>query len=116
MAIFTVVFRPVITDARTSQELVAGMEGTLLFLFALARIRWIIAAVRGAVRQPYVIMAMIHTGLFILGFSSFSNFGLLVRQRSSMLPFFLVLLCIPPKRKPSSEAEPASTRVEPLRV
>jgi hypothetical protein len=37
-------------------------------------------------------MAMIHSGLFILALSSFSNFGLLVRQRASLLPFFLIYL------------------------
>lgn len=105
MAVFTVVFRPIITDARTSQELVAGLEGTFLLLFALARIRWVIAAVRSVVKQPYVLMAMIHSGLFVLAFSSVSNFGILVRQRSSLLPFALIFLCIPPKRRSTSDEE-----------
>jgi hypothetical protein len=104
-AIFTVVFRPIITDAETSQELVAGLEGTMLLLFALARIRWIIAALRSAIRQPYVVMAMIHSGLFVLAFSSVANFGILVRQRSSLLPFALIFLCIPPKKKPADQSE-----------
>jgi hypothetical protein len=105
-AIFTVVFRPIITDANTSQELIAGVEGTMLLLFALARIRWIIAAIRSAMRQPYVVMAMVHSGLFVLAFSSVANFGILVRQRSSLLPFALIFLCIPPREKPlSSDTE-----------
>jgi hypothetical protein len=106
-AIFTVVFRPIITDANTTQELLAGVEGTMLLLFALARIRWIIAALRSAIRQPYVVMAMIHSGLFVLAFSSVANFGILVRQRSSLLPFALIFLCIPPKKPLRSDTETA---------
>lgn len=101
-AIFAVVFRPVITDAQSNQELLAGIEGTFLLLFTLARFRWVIAALRSAIRRPYVILAIIHSGLFVLAFSSFSNFGLLVRQRASLLPFFLVFLSIPPRKRGSS--------------
>jgi hypothetical protein len=115
MAIFTVVFRPVITDARTSQELVAGLEGTFLFLLALFRLRWIVAALRSMIRQPYVVLAMIHSGLFILAFSSIANFGLLVRQRSSLLPFALIFLCIPPKSDDSKGTEQSGIPIEALR-
>ncbi len=98
-AVFTVVFRPVLTDAEKSQEYIAGLEGTLLLLFVLARTRWIIAALRSVRRQPFVALAVVYTGLFVLGFSSIANFGILVRQRSSMLPLLLVVLCIPPRKK-----------------
>jgi hypothetical protein len=33
--------------------------------------------------------------LFIYGFSSFANFGILTRQRVQVLPFVVVLLCLP---------------------
>jgi hypothetical protein len=45
-----------------------------------------------------VVLAIVFTGLFVVAFSSFSNFGLLIRERASLLPFFLVLLSIPPER------------------
>jgi hypothetical protein len=98
-AILTVLFRPILPDATNFQEGLAAVEGTLLLLFALARIRWIIAAARSVLRQQFIVLAAVHTGLFVLAFSSFSNFGLLMRERSSVLPFFLVLLCVPAKRK-----------------
>jgi hypothetical protein len=98
LAIFTVVFRPVLPDATNFQESLAAIEGTLLALLTLARIRWIIAALRSVRRQPYVVLAIVFTGLFVVAFSSFSNFGLLIRERASLLPFFLVLLSIPPER------------------
>ena len=58
-----------------------------------------IAALKSMRRQPYIAMALLFTGLFVIAFSSIANFGILVRQRSSVLPFFLVLLSVPPKRK-----------------
>jgi hypothetical protein len=104
-AIVTVVFRPILTDAETSQEFIAGLEGTLMLLFVIARSRWIIAALRSVRRQPFVVLAIVYTGLFVLGFSSIANFGILVRQRSSMLPLLLVVLCIPPRKKLLEESE-----------
>jgi hypothetical protein len=43
-------------------------------------------------RQPYVLYCLIFTMAFIVAFSSFNNFGILVRQRAQLFPFFLVLL------------------------
>lgn len=97
-AVITVLFRPILLDATNFQEGLAAVEGTLLLLITLARFRWIIAALRSVRRQPFIVLAMIHTGLFILAFSSFANYGLLMRERSSVLPFFLILLSIPPKK------------------
>ena len=50
---------------------------------------------------------LINAGIFILAFSSFANLGLLVRERVQLLPFFLILICIPPPvsqpvKKPAS--------------
>lgn len=105
-AVLTVVYRPILPDATNFQEGLAAIEGTVMLLFTLARIPWIIAALRSFRRQPYVVLALVHTLLFVAGFSSFANFGLLVRQRSSLLPFFLVLLCVPPKRKMLDQEDP----------
>ena len=46
-------------------------------------------------RQPYVAYCVGLIVAFIYAFSSFSNFGILARQRCQMLPFFLALLCLP---------------------
>lgn len=105
-AAVTVLFRPILPDAENFQSGLAATEGTLMLLFTLARIRWIIAALRTFRRQPFVVLALAHSLLFIAAFSSMANFGLLVRQRSSLLPFFLVLLSIPPKRKFLETGEP----------
>ena len=110
LAFVTVLFRPILVDARSFQSAIAAAEGTFLLALTLIRIRWIIAALKSMRRQPYIGVALVFTGLFVVAFSSIANFGLLVRQRSSVLPFFLVLLSVPPKRMLlSREVEVAAT-------
>jgi hypothetical protein len=48
-------------------------------------------------RQPYISFAV--TVLFAggLAYSSFGNLGILARQKSLLLPFMLLLPCIPEK-------------------
>jgi hypothetical protein len=111
-AVITVLFRPLPQDAHNFQGILAALEGTFLLSLTVLRIRWIFAAVRSVRRQPYVALAIVFTGLFVIAFSSFSNFGLLVRERSSVLPFFLVLLSVPPKRMFLSREEEAEPEVE----
>ncbi|GIU85988.1 MAG: hypothetical protein KatS3mg009_0503 [Acidimicrobiia bacterium] len=45
---------------------------------------------------PFLLYCWALTGLYAIAFSSFSNMGLLVRQRSLVLPCFFVLLCVEP--------------------
>lgn len=94
-AAVTVMFRPLIPEAKNAQGLIAATEGTLLLAWSLWRWRWIVQSVRSVRRQPYVATAITFVAVFIFGFSSFANFGLLVRQRSQVLPFFLVILAVP---------------------
>jgi len=52
VAFLTVLFRPLIVDARSFQGAIAGAEGTFLLLLALLRWRWLVAAVKSVRRQP----------------------------------------------------------------
>jgi hypothetical protein len=97
-AFVTVLFRPLPHEAHNAQALIASVETFLLFIFCILRWRWIWAALTSFRRRPYVAMALAYTGVFILGFSSFANLGLLARQRVQLLPLFLVLLCVPSSR------------------
>jgi hypothetical protein len=98
-AVLTVLFRPHPLEAHNTQAFLASMEGMFLLLFTLVRIPWGLAALRKIRRRPYVALSLVYTVIFIVAFSSLSNFGLLVRQRVQVLPFYLALLCIPPARK-----------------
>src|SRR5207244_2142554 len=104
-SVLSVLFRPTLAEARNFQSTLAALEGTFLLVLLLLRIRWVIAALRSVRRQAYVALAFAFTGLFVVAFSSIANFGILVRQRASVLPFFLVLLSIPPKRRLFSDPE-----------
>jgi hypothetical protein len=113
-AVITVLFRPLPYEAHNTQALIASVETFLLLMFCLVRWRWIWAAVRNFRRRPYVAMALAYTGAFILGFSSFANLGLLARQRVQLLPFLLVLLCVPSRRRsvPGSQRGRAQARLD----
>jgi hypothetical protein len=95
-AVVTVLYRPFPWDARSKTVLVASAEGLLLLGITLASWRRLKRLPDALWRNPYVLFSFLYTALFILAFSSFSNFGILARERVQMLPLFLVLLAIPP--------------------
>jgi hypothetical protein len=105
IAVVTVLFRPFLFEAHNFQVLVSGLESGFLLLLSVWRIRWVYAAVRSIRRQPYVALALVFTLLFIVAFSSFANFGTLVRQRSQLYPLFLVLLAVPSLRSKPRDHE-----------
>jgi hypothetical protein len=96
VAVVTVLFRPFFFETHNLQSFLAAMEGTVLLVLCLLRVRWIWAAVRSLRRRPYVAFCFVYSGLFVVAYSSFANFGLLARQRVQLYPLFLVLLSIPP--------------------
>jgi hypothetical protein len=114
MASVTVLFRPFLFEAQNTQSRIAALESTVLIVLILLRFRWVIAALKSWRRQPYVLFCLAYVVLFIIAFSSFSNFGILARERTQLYPLFLVLISIPPaviERKgsePAREALPAA--------
>ena len=96
MAGVTVLFRPFPWEATNAQMFLQSLEGIFLLVLvvnAWPRIRRVPRLLRGS---PYVTFVVVYVGGFILAFSGFGNFGILARQRVLMLPFFLVLLALPP--------------------
>ncbi len=97
-ALVGVLFRPFPWEAKNPLSLIASLEGlTVLGLF-VAGWRRMVGGLRSILRTPYVVLCCAYTVLFVYGFSSFSNFGILTRQRVQVLPFVLVLVCLPPYR------------------
>jgi hypothetical protein len=48
---------------------------------------------------------------FVFAFSTIANFGILARERTQLLPFFMVLLAIPvPRRAPGPPPVPVDNR------
>jgi hypothetical protein len=102
-AILTVVFRPLIFDANSPQTLAAGIEGTFLLILTFLRLGSILEALKSVRRQPYVAFAIAFAGLFVIAFSAIGNFGILARERVQLLPFYLILLSMPPKERESAK-------------
>lgn len=98
-AVLTVMFRPLVTEVNSVQGMVAAAEGLFLFGLCVLRGRWIWQGLLSLRKRPYVAFALSYTAMFIFAFSSFANFGLLARQRVQLIPIFLVLLSIPPRKR-----------------
>lgn len=104
-ATVTVLFRPLPIEANNLQALAATVESTFILGFFLVRWRWFVAGIKAMRRHPYVLFAVIYTGLFIVAFSGIANFGLLVRQRAQLLPILLVLVCVIRPQRPSDSGK-----------
>lgn len=99
IAVITVLYRPLIIEAHNTQALVTGAETAFLLALSIVRLRWAFGTLRLLRERPYVALCAAHSLLMILVLSNAANFGLLARHRVQLLPFFLVLLCIPPRSR-----------------
>ncbi|HEX5511715.1 MAG TPA: hypothetical protein VFX41_08365 [Actinomycetales bacterium] len=112
MALLTVLFRPVPFEAHNAQALLASVEGLLLLWLTWHYRGSLVTSLRSVRDHPFVTMCLAYTVLFSLAFSSFSNFGILTRQRAQVLLAFLVLLCLTPatrrrRNQPDPDEVPA---------
>jgi hypothetical protein len=94
-AVLTVPFRPFPHEASNFQARLASAEGLVLLLLIVLSARRLARLPSAVFRTPYFAFCAVYTAGFVIAFSNFSNFGLLSRQRSQLLPFLLVLLVIP---------------------
>ncbi len=93
-ATLTVLFRPLPYEARNVQMFVTSLEGLFLLGLLLAswrRLRTIPSLLRD---HPYLTFSLTYLVLFVYAFSGFSNFGILARERSLIIPFLAVLLSL----------------------
>jgi hypothetical protein len=94
-AAITILFRPFLFEAHNAQAAITAVESTILLWLAVARSRLIVRAVRSFRRLPYVTFVTVYCVLFVVAFASIANFGIIARERTQLLPFFLVLLAVP---------------------
>jgi hypothetical protein len=91
-AVSTVLFRPFIWESRTFFQVAAALEG--MFLFVIFGHRIVPVLLRR--RSPRLAMLVVSSGAFVVLLSSaiitYGNFGLIVRQKMQILPFFLLLV------------------------
>lgn len=99
VALVSVLFRPFPWEAENPLSLIASVEGLMLLALLVHARHRLVGAVRSLLRTPYVVLVFCYSLLFVYGFSSFANFGVLTRQRVQLLPFLLVLLALPAFRR-----------------
>ena len=87
-----VMFRPFPTEAGTIQVLATSIEGMLMFGLLLWRFIPMVRYGRHIRHTPYILFALVFTIGFVIAFSAFNNFGLLARQRSQVIPYFVAVL------------------------
>jgi hypothetical protein len=95
----TVLFRPFPWEAHSSQQIAASLEGVFLMSVLLRSVPRFRGLLRRLRETPYVAYALAYSLVFMPFFSSFANFGLLVRERDQLYPLLFVLLALPMLRK-----------------
>ena len=102
VALVTVNFRPFPWEAGGALPAVAALEGVLLIAVVVLRRSQIWQGLRTWRTNGMVITALLTWLSFSVILASLPNFGLLARQRTQVLPFLFMLLCM--VRRPSRRA------------
>ncbi len=93
--LYVILFDPLPFNFHGFGELIAAFENTFILGVVLASLRHLKIVPRTAFARPYVMMCAFYTFGFIYAFAALGNLGLITRERTMLLPFLLVLLCIP---------------------
>ena len=104
-ALMAVLFRPYPWEASSAQALVSSLEGTVLLVLFVAAIPRLVRLPALIFRVP-IAYCIGFTTMFVIAFSSISNFGIMTRQRTQVLPVFLVLLALPAARNEMADPTP----------
>ncbi len=104
---FTFLFRPFVFEAHNLLAFAAGIEGTTLLVVTLWRLRPLLRGLRLIVQEPFVAFCAIIVFTVTAGLAPESNFGVVVRHRTMVLPFMFMLMTIPLTRGRAVEREPA---------
>jgi hypothetical protein len=105
-AAVTVLYRPLLFEAHGTEAFVTSLEAMTLFALTVLSWRRLKGLPRRLRSEPYVFLALVFVLVFIFAFGTISNFGILARQRSVMMPFFFVLLSVYPLRPRQVEPRP----------
>ena len=95
-AAFRTITRPLVNEASGLATLLPAVEMTTLLLVGVFSWRRLLNAPKLMLTVPYVVFAALCVFTFGVAFSSIGNLGILVRQRSLVLPLVLMFWCLPP--------------------
>jgi hypothetical protein len=94
-AAVTILLRPFPFEAHTTEQFATALEALALALLAAVSWRRLLSIPWRIRPQPYLALALAFVMVFFFVFAVISNFGILARQRTMMLPFVLALLSVP---------------------
>jgi hypothetical protein len=94
LAFLTVIFRPLPWESGNGQSLATSAESMFLFYYMFKHRRRLLNLPRALRREAYIAYCLGLVITFVYGFSAFSNFGILARERCQVMPFFIALLCL----------------------
>jgi hypothetical protein len=112
-SVVTAIFRPLPWEIGNPLVALAGLEGGGLLVLMVVKARSILRTLT-AWRNGMAIAVSIQTLLLVVVMTGFSNFGLLVRQRTSLLPFLLMLPTA--MDRPRRTPDVAETEMRPMAV
>lgn len=93
-SIVTVLFRPFPFEAHNVQTLITSLEGTVLLILTIMSISRLRRLPRYLRSTPYLVFVIVYALMFCYAFSSFSNFGILARERIMVFPMIIALLAL----------------------
>ncbi len=109
-AIITLLFRPFPWEASGPTMLLQSLEGLFLIWLCIRQRSRLRQLPRLMLTNPYFTVAAVYALAFIVAFAGFANFGILARQRTLMLPFFLVLLALPKRGESAPQMTTTASR------
>jgi hypothetical protein len=107
-AAVTILFRPFPFEAGTFEQFATALEALALAVIVIASWRRLLSVPWRLRAQPYVALALAFVLTFFFVFAVISNFGILARERTMVLPFVFVLLAIPALSPDSLARKPAA--------
>jgi hypothetical protein len=107
IASITILVRPFPFEAHAADQFVVSLEGLLLAVLAALSWRRLLTIPRRLRSDPYMTMAIVYILMFIFALGTVGNFGILARERTQLIPFVFVLLCVPAKARSRNRPLPA---------
>ncbi len=104
----TVLFRPFPWEAHNAQSIATALESMFLIVLTIRGWRRLLSIPRELRRSAYTSYCLGILLVFVFAFSSFSNFGILARERCQVMPFFLALICLEQFKKKDPLAPPGN--------
>jgi len=111
----TVLFRPFPFEAHGIESLGTSLEALGLLVLTIVSWRRLLSIRRRIRPEPYVALALAFVLMFFFAFGTISNFGILARERSQMMPYVFVLLSLTAMASTARRGERRQTPREPRR-